>query len=210
MIRLFSIFVGMGVVLLTGAFFFFFQPDDGPDLSYTNQSNPLTLLLEKEFPDTFSEAYLTLSQENDTFRVIDYTRYVDYELFAEEMPTIYRKYPNDTAFFSDLASLLEDEFRYTPDALDSAQFPHETLQAKEGDCEDLSLLIASMLVSVPKEWHIYLVYMDQNHPYDLEQLNHVIVSVSTDSGRHYIDPTARPLFDTYEREVDGWHFEVTG
>jgi hypothetical protein len=207
--RLSVIFVIL-LVAVASAVLFFLRPAGVTETQTMDRSNPLTLLLEKDFADTFSEAYLTLSQGNDSFRVIDYTRYVDYELFAEEMPKLYRKYPNDTAFFSDLASLLEDEFRYTPDALDSAQFPHETLQAKEGDCEDLSLLIASMLVSVPKEWRIYLVYMDQNHPYDLEQLNHVIVSVSTDSGRHYIDPTARPIFDTYEREVDGWHFEVTG
>ena len=49
-----------------------------------------------------------------------------------------------------------------------------------GDCEDLAILIADILVSskCTKDWTIQYVYMDADNPTSANDLNHVILYVN--------------------------------
>jgi hypothetical protein len=44
------------------------------------------------------------------------------------------------------------------------RYPLETFLAGGGDCEDTSILFASMIKAAPVDWEVDLVYMDSDKP----------------------------------------------
>ncbi len=79
-----------------------------------------------------------------------------------------------------------------------------------GDCEDLAILIADVLVSskCTKDWTIQYVYMDADNPTSANDLNHVILYVNDGTCRYYIEATGDPSWDYHPDGVYGWYFDV--
>ena len=86
----------------------------------------------------------------------------------------------------------------------------ETLTRGGGDCEDLAILIADMLISSEhtEGWTVEYVYMDSDNPLDPETVNHVALKVEIGSDHYYMEPTAPPAWDYYPSGIWGWYFDV--
>lgn len=77
----------------------------------------------------------------------------------------------------------------------------------EGDCEDTSILAASMLKAMPENWNVSLVTMDSDNPASPEELNHVIVYVETGEYSTFIETTSSEEMNPYQ-EIEGFYEEV--
>ena len=86
----------------------------------------------------------------------------------------------------------------------------ETIHRGGGDCEDLVILIASMLKSssYTKDWDMQYVYMDSDNPTNPKGVNHVILYVDDGEYNYYIEATGKPKWDYYSDGVTGWRFDV--
>ena len=93
---------------------------------------------------------------------------------------------------------------------DEGRYALDTLSRGGGDCEDLVILVADMLVSSKhtKDWTIQYVYMDGDNPNDPQTVNHVILYVNDGTYDHYIEATGEPSWDYYPDRILGWFFDV--
>ena len=93
---------------------------------------------------------------------------------------------------------------------DEGRYALDTLYRGGGDCEDLAILIADMLVSTKhtEDWTIQYVYMDGDNPTDPTTVNHVILYVNDGTRDYLIEATAPPSWDYFPNGVSGWHFDV--
>lgn len=96
------------------------------------------------------------------------------------------------------------------DAGSEGRYATETFSRGGGDCEDLVILIADMLVSSEhtEGWTIRYVYMDADNPTDLREVNHVILYVDDGRDTHLIEATGEPGHDYYPDGVNGWFIDV--
>ena len=86
----------------------------------------------------------------------------------------------------------------------------ETLTRGGGDCEDLVILVADMLMSSSHtaDWTFQYVWMDADNPTNPQTMNHVILYVADGEYYHYVEATAPPSWDYYPEEVIGWWADV--
>ena len=69
------------------------------------------------------------------------------------------------------------------------RFALETFTRAGGDCEDLVILIADMLMSSShtKDWEFQYGMMDSDNPLDPQKMNHVILYVYDGQYGYYIE-----------------------
>ena len=86
----------------------------------------------------------------------------------------------------------------------------KTLTRGGGDCEDLAMLVADMLMSSSHTdgWTIQFVMMDGDSPTDPQDIDHVILYVDDGEYAHYIEATGPPGWDHYPEGVNGWYLNV--
>jgi hypothetical protein len=91
---------------------------------------------------------------------------------------------------------------------DRASLPFETLYRGKGDCEDLTILMASLLISAyhTKDWDIKIVYLDASNASDSTTVNHLALFVSTDKFRTLIETTNDDL--NVWIKIQGWYMKV--
>ena len=93
---------------------------------------------------------------------------------------------------------------------DEGRYALDTLSRGSGDCEDLVILIADMLVSskYTKDWDIQYVYLDGDNPLDSQISNHLVLYVNDGQYDYYIEATGDPKWDYYPYGINGWYFDV--
>ena len=86
----------------------------------------------------------------------------------------------------------------------------ETFTRTGGDCEDLVILVADMLMSSSHTdtWTFEYVYMDLDNPNNAQEVNHVILAIDDGQYSYLIEATASPDYDYFPNGVRGWFFEV--
>ena len=96
------------------------------------------------------------------------------------------------------------------DDYSEGRFSLETFTRTGGDCEDLAILIADMLMSSEHttDWTFQYVYMDGDNPTDPQDMNHVMLVVNDGTYDYFIEATASPDWDHYPEGVTGWFFDV--
>jgi tetratricopeptide (TPR) repeat protein len=140
-------------------------------------------------------------------RIQDYRPYVNPGPFEGVMADLYAEAEDDEAFIREVWHVVTQLSPYSSDLEDTPRFPLETLLAGGGDCEDTSILLASMLKAAPVDWEIELVYMDLDHPEEPEEANHVVVQVDTGT-RSYVIETTNPQEMLPFEQIRGWFFQV--
>ena len=90
------------------------------------------------------------------------------------------------------------------------RYANETLSRGGGDCEDLVILIADMLVSSEhtRDWIVQYIYMDGDNPRNPQEVNHIALYVHDGERPYYIEATGPPAWDYYPDGVWGWYFDV--
>jgi len=155
--------------------------------------------------------YLNLknTKTGETYKVMDYRKYVEKQSFSNVIPSLYSKINDDKKFIHEVWYIVSQLTIYSTDigAKDIPRWPLETLTEAGGDCEDTSILVASMLKAAPTNYLVKLVYCDANNPSDPKTVNHVIVWVEAGSYKTFIETTSKTTMSPYT-DVYGWYFEV--
>jgi hypothetical protein len=135
---------------------------------------------------------------------------VDSTSFSNVIPDLYYASSSEEEFIRTIWNIVGQMTLYSSEIGETPRFPLETLMAGGGDCEDTSILLASMLLAAPVDWKVKLVILDSNNPTDPVAPNHVIVEVITDSNEYLIETTSKTEMTPYPYGVRGWFYDVTG
>ena len=105
------------------------------------------------------------------------------------------------------------------DARSEGRFALETFTRTGGDCEDLVILIADMLMSSKhtKNWTFEYVILDINNPNNPQDINHAALYVDNGQYDYFIEATGPPDFEDgsdannewyYPDGINGWYYPV--
>ena len=167
-------------------------------------------LARNELSDEMSNLSLLNSSTEETYKVVDFRPFVDSSPFAEVMPSLYQSSSSDAQFLYEVWNIIGQLSQYTAEIEETPRFPLETLLAGGGDCEDTSILFASMVRAAGTPWSIELVYMDLDYPDQPQNVNHVIVSVDTGNEQFLVETTSNQVMEPYPNGVNGWWFLIDG
>lgn len=151
--------------------------------------------------------YLNLKGDTKTYRVMDYRPFVDSQSFSRVMPPLYYKINDDRKFIHEVWYIVAQLTIYSKEITETPRWALETLTEAGGDCEDTSILVASMLKAAPANYQVKLVYLDANNPTSPKTVNHVVVWVETGTYKTHIETTSKTVMNPYE-SVLGWYYEV--
>ncbi len=114
--------------------------------------------------------------------MVDFRPFVDEQPFSKVISDLYHGLADDEAFVHEVWYIVIQLTTYSQEVEETPRFPLETMIGGGGDCEDMAILIASMLKAAPADYVVELVYMDMDNPTDPRDVNHVLVWVETPSG----------------------------
>jgi hypothetical protein len=139
---------------------------------------------------------------------MNFQPFVDPAPFKDIMSQLYYEVGQDEqAFLHETWYIMGQLTGYvTDDTLhETPRYPLETLLSGGGDCEDTSILFASLIKAAPVNWQVYLFYMDGENPANTQAVNHVIVLVETPTAKHYIETTSHSTMEPYiVTGIQGW------
>jgi hypothetical protein len=175
------------------------------EVSFENlESSILQGAWQRDHPDWF-EIYD--EDTGRTFTKMNYRPYVQPGPFELVMGRLYDESASDDAFIRETWNIVRQLTTYAPEDVETPRFPSETFLAGGGDCEDTSILFASMIKAAPVDWTVELVYLDGDHPHAPETLNHVMVCVDTGEHTYWVETTSKGDMEPFG-PVAGWVVEV--
>jgi hypothetical protein len=145
--------------------------------------------------------------------VLDHAKYVQSNPALSELAdAIYQNTANDYEFIQEVRYIVTHYTEYTPEVIEQASRPIATLESGKGDCEDLVILMASILAasSYTSDWDIQMVYFDAFNAQEPNTANHVALFIQTDEFSTFVEST-NPGLDgsSVWQQVDGWYVEVS-
>lgn len=154
---------------------------------------------------------INLDLDGETIRTVNLDGFVK-ESFSDVIDGVYDNSYDNSDFIWEVWYIVSQLTVYDEDVHEYSEgrYALETLTRGGGDCEDLTILIADMLMSSEhtSDWTFQYVFMDIDNPTDPQDVNHVILYVADDEYYHYIESTAPPDWDYYPDDVTGWWFDV--
>jgi hypothetical protein len=152
------------------------------------------------------------TRDGNILAVNDYTGHVKpNSKFTQLADELYLNAGSDYSFLYEVWYLVTHSTEYAPDVTENPSTPFLTLADGKGDCEDLTILIASILASSSstQNWEIEMVYFDAKNAGDARAVNHVALYVSTNSFTTFVESTNPDLngLEIWER-VDGWYLDI--
>lgn len=153
---------------------------------------------------------LTLkTTDGATYRAPDFRIFVDPDPFRGFIDQIYREAPDNRAFLNEVWFIVAQLTTYSGEFNEVPRMPLETLLAGGGDCEDTSILYASMIKAAPVDWEVSFVLMNGLDPNDRHNPNHVAVKVDTGSEVFIVETTDRQTMTPYNNsQVDAWFYVI--
>jgi hypothetical protein len=150
--------------------------------------------------------YLRLKDgSGKVYMVMDFRPFIDTYFFSEVIPDLYED-TGDEGFVREVWHLATSLTVYTSEIRETPRWPIETLVEGGGDCEDVAILIASMLKAADAGYRVKLLYINFDDPTHLGDPNHVIVYVEKGDFKAFIDGTS-DVMDPYDNPK-GWSVEV--
>ena len=169
----------------------------------------LELAIEQGYATRENPSYLTfLTRDGEEVPAWDYTDFVQPGSFSEVMSQLYRDSPDDETFIRQVWKIVTQLTVYTSETGNIPRYPLETLLAGGGDCEDLSILFASMIMAAPVDWKVDLVYLNTDDLYDPPYSNHLIVAVSTGERRYMVETTSDQNMEPFPNDIVTWSVNV--
>ena len=154
---------------------------------------------------------INLYLDGETIRTINLDGFVK-RAFVNVIDDVYDNSADDSYFIWNVWHIVSQLTVYDADVYEYSEgrYALETLTRGGGDCEDLTILIADMLMSSEHtaDWTIQYVFMDADNPTDPQTMNHVILYVNDGEFDYYIESTGAPSWEYYPDGVNGWYFDV--
>jgi hypothetical protein len=156
------------------------------------------------------EDMLYLIANGKTYPVRDFTKFADSTSFAKVIGSLYSNAGSDYQFLYELWFITSKMTAYSEDIGEDPRWALETLTEAGGDCEDLTILIASMLKAAPqtKNWTIQMVYLDLDNPEKPMDVDHVALFVKTGSFQTFVESTAKTNGLNSLESVNGWYYTL--
>ncbi len=155
--------------------------------------------------------YITLTdnETGENHLVMDFRPFVVENNFAVVTTDLYHELGrDDEALVYEIWYIVTQLTAYSSEIEETPRYPLETLLGGGGDCEDMAILIASMLKGAPANYTVKFVYMDANNPTNPQEINHALLWVETPSGyKTFVDGTSKGAMSPFTL-VDGWYLEV--
>ena len=185
--------------------------------NYYNWSIPIsayedTIQYSREYStyQTYDDPYL-LDVNGHTARVLNLDGFVE-KAFVDVIDDVYNNSYDDSDFIYEVWYIVSQMTVYDEDVREDSEgrFALETFTRTGGDCEDLVILVADMLISSShtRNWDFQYVIIDSNNPLNPQDVNHVILYVNDGQYDYFIEATASPDWGYYPNGVDGWWFDV--
>lgn len=156
--------------------------------------------------------YLTLRKDDGSIsRLRDHTKFVESDSFAKVIDRVYENAGTDYQFLYEIWYITSQLTTYSTDIGEEPRWSLETFTEGGGDCEDLTILIASMLKasSYTDDWEIRMVYMDADNPEQPQNVNHVALYVETDEFTTFIESTTKDDgLNHWKVNIKGWYFDL--
>lgn len=154
---------------------------------------------------------MNLNLDGETIRVVSLDGFVK-RSFVNVIDDIYDNSHSNSDFIWEIWYIVSQLTVYDYDIhpYSEGRYALETLTRGGGDCEDLVILVADMLMSSKHtdDWTIQYGVMDSDSPMDPQEVNHVILYVNDGEYDHYVEATGSPSWDYFPEGVIGWWFDV--
>lgn len=154
---------------------------------------------------------VNLDLDGETLRVVSLDGFVR-ESFVNVIDGIYGNSYGNSDFIWEVWHVVSQLTVYDSDIHEYSEgrYALETLTRGGGDCEDLVILAADMLMSSGHTdgWTIQYVMMDIDNPTDPQDVDHVVLYVHDGEHAHFVEATAPPSWDYYPEGVNGWYLDV--
>ena len=148
-----------------------------------------------------------INQDKEEYKVEDFRKYVEPGPFAEKMKMLYQQSEDDEQFIREVWTIVGQLTNYVSEKDETPRYPLETLLSGGGDCEDTSILFASMIKAAPVDWKVSLIYLNADTPTVSSQPNHVMVSVKTPTKDYIIETTSKTTIQPFPN-VHGWWLDL--
>jgi len=150
------------------------------------------------------------TESGKVISVRDYTKFVQPTPFSMLADEIYENAGTDHQFIYEAWYVATHATSYAKEDVEQVNFPLDTLFLAKGDCEDLTILIASILTasSHTKDWEIKMVYFDAFNPESSGTVNHVALYVDTGKESMFVESTTDSRGLNIWDKVDGWYLDV--
>ena len=162
------------------------------------------------YQQTYVDPHL-LSLHGKTHTMINLDGFLQ-RSFSKVIDQVYNNSHDSTDFIREVWYIVSQLTIYDTDVNPDSEgrYALETFTRTGGDCEDLVILVADMLMSSShtKNWKFQYVYMDSHNPTDPQKVNHVILYVNDGQYGYNIEATASPKWDYFPNGVNGWRFDV--
>jgi predicted nuclease with TOPRIM domain len=152
-------------------------------------------------------SYVYLDVNGNKVVATNYSPYIDSEPFKDFIPALYASSSSDSEFIQNVRKIISQLSVHNTEGNQIPHLPLETFLKGGGDSEDLSILLASMLMAAPADWDVRLVFMDIDHPQNAQTINHMIVYVDTGEEKLLLEPTNPDAFWTFDTQ--GWSLDVS-
>ena len=155
----------------------------------------------------------TLHLETDSGAAIsvrDYTSFIQSEPFRTLADQIYDNARNDNQFMYEVWYVVNHSTSYSKEEIETINMPLETLFLGKGDCEDLTILAASIITasSHSKNWQTKLVYFDAHNSSHPDNVNHLATYVDTGKESIFLESTSDSNGLAIWDKVDGWYLDA--
>ena len=155
---------------------------------------------------------LRLQKDDDSIIVVrDHTKFVDSKSFEKVIDEVYENADSDRQFLHELWFITSQLTTYSTDIGEDPRWALETFTEAGGDCEDLVILIASMLKASDhtKDWTIQMVYFDADDPSSRKDVDHVALYVKTDEFATFVESTDKnDGLGYWKGLISGWYFDL--
>lgn len=134
---------------------------------------------------------LSNTNTGETYSVPKLSPFVQ-KTFTNVIDQVWDNSENELHFVGNVWFIVNQLTTYSFDLGEYPRYPTETLGRGGGDCEDLAILIADMLLSSKhtQDWELEFFIMDSNNPKKAQAVNHVILRINDGKNTYYVEPTA--------------------
>ena len=140
-----------------------------------------------------------------SFLAPDFSIFIAPGSFRSVIGDIYNQSASDEDFITQVWQIIGQLSNYASDVDgEIPRYPSETMLAGGGDCEDLSILFASMIQAAPVDWYVDLFYIDADNLSNPVDPNHVIVFINTGRQTYLIETTSDQEMRPFTNGVRGW------
>ena len=154
---------------------------------------------------------MNLNLDGETIRTVSLDGFVK-KSFTNVIDDVYDNSYDNSDFIWEVWYIVSQLTVYDKDIHEYSEgrYALETLSRGGGDCEDLVILVADMLMSSAhtSDWTIQYVVMDLDNPTDPQEVNHVILAVDDGEYLHYVEATATPDWGYFPEGVTGWWLDI--